>query len=284
VKKKLKIRFQLLSQGRTLDVAHGELLAKKTKAPGRYTQASLVKKLESEGIGRPATYAAIMDNIVSRAYVKAVKKFLEPTPSGELIVDSLVGKFKFMDLNFTRDVEKDLDLVAQGKAGFKDTIQKVYGQLQSELVKLEIPGMPAHTAVKAKCPKCKGAINADARTLSCQCGFKLWREIAGLRLTDAQCETLLSTGALPPTPGFKSGKTSKLFSAGLKLTADLSGKVDFVFGERAAMVTESVGTGNAAVITAHPCPRCKKTMRPTHKLQRCFLGVQRIPGMQSHGH
>lgn len=267
----------VVKPGQTLDVAHGELLAKKTKAPGRYTQASLVKKLESEGIGRPATYAAIMDNIVSRAYVKAVKKFLEPTPSGELIVDSLVGKFRFMDLNFTRDVEKDLDLVAQGKAGFKDTIQKVYGQLQSELVKLEIPGMSAHTAVKAKCPKCKGAITADARMLSCQCGFKLWREIAGLRLTDTQCETLLSTGALPPTPGFKSGKTSKLFSAGLKLTADLSGKVDFVFEERAATVTKSVGTGKAAVSTAYPCPKCKKPMRQRTGYKGDFWGCSGYP-------
>ena len=200
----------VVKPGQILDVAHGELLAKKTKAPGRYTLASLVKQLESEGIGRPSTYAATYGLIVSRGYVKA-KKFLEPTPSGELIVDSLVDKFKFMDLGFTRDVEKDLDLIAQGKAGFKDVIQKVYGQLQGELAKLEIPGASAPTAVKTKCPKCKGVITADARTLSCQCGFKLWREIAGLRLTDTQCETLLSTGAFLPRPASRAEKPANHF-------------------------------------------------------------------------
>ena len=257
-----------------LDVAHGELLAKKTKAPGRYTQASLVRKLESEGIGRPATYAAIMDNIVTRGYVKA-KKFLEPTCSGELIVDSLVNKFKFMDLNFTRDVEKDLDLVAQGKARFRDVIQKVYDQLQSELVKLEIPGMPAQTAVKAKCPKCNGVVTADARTLSCQCGFKLWRDIAGLCLTEAQCETLLSTGALPTTHGFKSGKTGKPFSTGLKLAADISGKVDFVFEERD--VAGSAGHAKEAATSAPACPRCKKLMRQRTGSKGVFWGCSGFP-------
>lgn len=266
----------VVKPGQALDVARGDLLAKKTKAPGRYTKASLVKKLETEGIGRPATYAAIMVNIVNRGYVKG-KKFLEPTPAGELIVDSLVGKFKFMELSFTRDVEETLDLVAQGKAGFKDVIQKVYGQLQSELANLGIPNMPAPAAVKAKCPKCKGVVTADARTLSCQCGFKLWREIAGLRLTDEQCETLLSTGTLPNTPGFKSGKTGKPFSTGLKLAADLSGKVEFVFEARSPAAAESAGAGKAAATDSHPCPKCKKPLRQRTGGKGLFWGCSGYP-------
>ena len=264
----------VVAPGQTLSVARGAVLAKKTKAPGRYTKASLVKKLETEGIGRPATYAAIMVNIVNRGYVKG-KKFLEPTPSGELIVDSLVGKFKFMDLGFTRDVEQDLDLIAHGKAGFKDVIAKVHGQLQGELALLGISGAPAHAhaAVKAKCPKCKGAVTADARTLSCQCGFKLWREIASLRLSDEQCETLLSTGTLPPTPGFKSAKTNKLFSAGLKLSADLSGKVDFVFEERA----EATGGAGEGAGKAVDCPRCKMSMRKRSGKSGAFWGCSGYP-------
>lgn len=266
----------VVKPGQALEVAHGDLLAKKTKAPGRYTKASLVKKLETEGIGRPATYAAIMVNIVGRGYVQG-KKFLEPTPAGELIVDSLVGKFKFMELSFTRNVEETLDLVAQGKAGFKDVIQKVYGQLQSELANLGIPNMPAPTAVKSKCPKCKGAVTADARTLSCQCGFKLWREIAGLRLTDEQCETLLSTGTLPSTPGFKSGKTGKPFSTGLKLAADLSGKVEFVFEARPPAAAEGAGADKVAAPDSATCPKCKKPMRQRTGGKGLFWGCSGYP-------
>jgi DNA topoisomerase-1 len=139
----------LLKAGQEIDATSGKLLEKKTKPPSRYTEATLVKKLESEGIGRPATYAAILDNIVTRAYVKVEKKFLAPTPTGELVVDSLVGKFAFMDLGFTRDVEADLDKIAQGEAGYKTVIGNVHEQLQRELATMEVIGTPKHP-----CPEC----------------------------------------------------------------------------------------------------------------------------------
>lgn len=135
--------------GERLDVARGKLLEKKTKPPSRFTQATLVKKLESEGIGRPATYAAIMDNIVSRAYVKTDKKYLVPTATGELIVDSLVGKFEFLDLGFTRDIEENLDRIALGEAGYKAVIAKVHDQLNRELSTLQVSVTPKHP-----CPEC----------------------------------------------------------------------------------------------------------------------------------
>jgi DNA topoisomerase-1 len=135
--------------GQRLDVARGKLLEKKTKPPSRFTQATLVKKLESEGIGRPATYAAIMDNIVTRAYVKTDKKYLVPTATGELIVDSLVGKFEFLDLGFTREIEESLDRIALGEAGYKAVIAKVHDQLNRELSTLQVSAIPKHP-----CPEC----------------------------------------------------------------------------------------------------------------------------------
>lgn len=138
-----------LEAGQRLDVARGKLLEKKTKPPSRYTEATLVKKLESEGIGRPATYAAIMENIVSRCYVRVEKKYLLPTPTGELVVDSLVGKFAFMDLGFTREVEEDLDRIAQGQAAYKAVIGKVHSQLQREIATMQVSATPKHP-----CPEC----------------------------------------------------------------------------------------------------------------------------------
>ena len=135
--------------GDSMNVARSKLLEKKTQPPSRFTQASLVKKLESEGIGRPATYAAIMDNIVSRAYVKTEKKYLVPTPTGDLIVDSLTGKFEFIDLSFTRDVEADLDRIALGKMSYKAVVSKVHDKLKQELSTLQVSVSPKHP-----CPKC----------------------------------------------------------------------------------------------------------------------------------
>lgn len=139
--------------GETLGVARGRLLEMQTRAPKRYTKASLVAKLESEGIGRPATYAAIMDNIESRGYVAEQKRFLVPTATGELVVDSLVGKLAFIDLGFTREAEEDLDRIAQGEAGYKAVVEKVHDQLKRELSALQLSVAPKHP-----CPECGKAL------------------------------------------------------------------------------------------------------------------------------
>lgn len=140
-----------LAEGQRLTVGRGKLLEKKTKPPSRYTQASLVKKLDSEGIGRPATYAAIMENITARGYVSIdSKKFLQPTDTGELVIDSLVGKFAFIDLGFTRDLESQLDRIASGQARYRDVIGSVDSQLQRELDTLQVTAqLPVHA-----CPAC----------------------------------------------------------------------------------------------------------------------------------
>lgn len=138
-----------LQVGQRLHAERSALLEKKTRPPTRYTQATLVKKLEAEGIGRPATYAAIMDNIVTRSYVRAEKKYLVPTDTGELVVDSLCGKFEFIDFGFTRDVEQELDRIAQGETVFKTVIQRVYEKLQGELSTLQLTATPKHP-----CPTC----------------------------------------------------------------------------------------------------------------------------------
>lgn len=143
-----------VTAGQSLAPTNGRLVEITTKAPSRYTQASLVKKLDAEGIGRPATYAAIMDNIVSRDYVTTVKKFLVPTATGELIVDSLVGKFEFLNMGFTRELEADLDRIEKGEAGYKAVIQRAYDHLKQELVTFQASAPPP----KNPCPECGKAL------------------------------------------------------------------------------------------------------------------------------
>jgi len=139
----------LLEVGQRLPVARGKLLEKRTQPPGRYTQASLIKKLEAEGIGRPATYAAIMDNILGRAYVRTDKRNLVPTETGCLVVDSLATRFRFIELGYTREVERDLDRIAQGDAGYQTIIQGVHENLRREISALQISSTPKHP-----CPGC----------------------------------------------------------------------------------------------------------------------------------
>jgi DNA topoisomerase-1 len=90
----------MLEPGQTISAIEGKVLTKKTRAPSRYTQAALVKELERLGIGRPSTYAAIMDTISKRGYVEHDKagKYLVPTELGETVLDALVkGNFSFIE-------------------------------------------------------------------------------------------------------------------------------------------------------------------------------------------
>lgn len=145
-----------LQPGTVLTPQRGELQIKTTKAPSRYTKASLVKALEAHGIGRPATYAAIMDNIESRGYVQEQKRFLVPTPTGEKIVDALVGNFAFVDLGFTSGMEDDLDRIAGGQASAREVIQRLHAQLAVELAQQQdkVPTQATPEPAQHACPDC----------------------------------------------------------------------------------------------------------------------------------
>ena len=123
------------------------VLTKKTKPAARFTEASLVRELEKRGIGRPSTYAAILDTIMSRGYVKTDKRNLVPTPLGETVVDALRGKFSFADYEFTRSMEQALDDIAEGKAEYRTVVANAHAQLEEELKTF------AKASGKA-CPKC----------------------------------------------------------------------------------------------------------------------------------
>ena len=131
-------------RGRKLTPLRGERVEQKTRAPKRYSEASLVAKLESEGIGRPSTYAAVMDNIVGRSYVTVKSGYLAPTPSGELVVDTLSKRFGFMEVGFTRGVETQFDQIAKGGAAYKDVVARFHKQLEGELAALTGSSTPTH--------------------------------------------------------------------------------------------------------------------------------------------
>ncbi len=100
-----------------------------TKPPARYTEASLVKKLESEGIGRPSTYAPTISTIQQREYVvKTEDKKLAPTPTGEIVNSFLVDHFsEIVDLGFTARVEEEFDEIAEGKIAWQQVMHDFYG-------------------------------------------------------------------------------------------------------------------------------------------------------------
>ncbi|MDX4050321.1 type I DNA topoisomerase [Aliarcobacter skirrowii] len=106
-----------------------------TKPPSRYTEASLVKKLESEGIGRPSTYAPTISTIQAREYVvKTEDKKLAPTPTGEIVNSFLTDHFSnIIDLGFTARIEEQFDDIAEGKKAWVDVMRSFYGDFKETI-------------------------------------------------------------------------------------------------------------------------------------------------------
>jgi DNA topoisomerase-1 len=111
-----------------------EMHAKQTEPPALFTEATLVKKLEEEGIGRPSTYAEIISKVEQRAYVQKDGNKLVPTPLGTLVIEKLVAdNFDLTDLGFTRKLEDDLDAVAEARAKRLDVLQPFHERLQAQI-------------------------------------------------------------------------------------------------------------------------------------------------------
>ena len=109
-----------------------------TQPPLRYTEPTLIKALEDNGIGRPSTYAPILSNILDREYVEKEKKSIKPTALGKVISDLLVEHFKkVVDVKFTAGMETDLDKVGAGELNWVSTIEDFYGDFEKALKKAE---------------------------------------------------------------------------------------------------------------------------------------------------
>ncbi|MCR5653409.1 MAG: type I DNA topoisomerase [Ruminococcus sp.] len=107
-----------------------------TQAPPRYTEASLIKTLEENGIGRPSTYAATISTITGREYVKRESKVLVPTELGEAMVKLMKERFpKIVNLKFTAQMEQNLDTVESGEVEWKALIDDFYKDFEKTLAK-----------------------------------------------------------------------------------------------------------------------------------------------------
>ncbi len=143
-----------LAVGARLEATSGRAESRKTKPPVRYTEATLVKALEAHGIGRPSTYAAIISTIQSRDYVGEQKdRKFAPTELGESLIGSTRGKFSFVDVGFTCDMEKQLDEIADGSRRYLDVVRAVNATLDAELAAFDGSTL-AGVARGPQCPSC----------------------------------------------------------------------------------------------------------------------------------
>ncbi len=156
-----------LTEGEQLNAENVTPTQHFTEPPKRYTEASLIKKLEEDGIGRPSTYAMIIDTIQQRGYVtlapvkeKSRTKFFTPTEQGILTTDKLDEYFSsIINVSYTRDMESELDEIAEGKREEVPTLRTFYDKftplLDTAYEKME---KIAPEKVGEICPECGGEL------------------------------------------------------------------------------------------------------------------------------
>lgn len=109
-----------------------------TQPPARFSEATLIKTLEENGVGRPSTYAPTLDTIQRRYYVKLTQRRFEPTELGEIVNTLIVDFFpQIVDVNFTAEMENDLDKVEEGKEEWTKVVDRFYKPFAVELEKAE---------------------------------------------------------------------------------------------------------------------------------------------------
>ncbi|HIH2745457.1 TPA: DNA topoisomerase [Burkholderia lata] len=268
------------TKGESVSTQKIELKTLKTSPPDRFTEDTLLAAMETagklvddeqlaeamkeRGLGTPATRAAIIEGLLSTIDGRGQKKepFLKRDGKSLMPTPKLMGLIKFLR-------ENDLDILASpamtGDWEYKlhrmernDYERETFSNEIIALTKHIIDVVRAKAAsvvvkkLQARCPKCGGEVSVGARAFACEsnCGFQLWKEIAGRDLRSSEAETLLANGKAMNLTGFLS-KDKKKFVACLRLTEEF--KVEFFFDE-------TRDTTDRAGNPVH-CPKCEKLMR-----------------------
>jgi DNA topoisomerase-1 len=147
------LKLPLLKKNDKLELVPPKVKAsqKFTKPPSRFTEQTLVKALKKKGIGRPSTYAAIMGKITHKSYVVKKSSAFVPTDRGKEVVDSLTKFFKFMNYDYTAEMEVKLDQIAEGKLDYVGMLTSFYTPFKKQL---KTAFMSEHKDYGFTCDKC----------------------------------------------------------------------------------------------------------------------------------
>jgi DNA topoisomerase-1 len=169
---------------------------KQTEPPNRYSEAGLIKELEKRGIGRPSTYASIIDTLGVRGYVEKEGKALKPTDTGDVVSTFLENNFeKYISDTFTAEMEDELDQIADGKREYEPTLREFYKPFSKDVEEKEKTAKLTNLGdanPKLKCPVCGAGmiikLGRGGKFLSCEKfpDCKGMRNIDGSEIKEAE--------------------------------------------------------------------------------------------------
>ncbi len=253
-----------LNEGQTLNKLGLSATQHFTQPPPRYNEASLVKALEKEGIGRPSTYASIIGTIVARGYVDIENRRFKATELGKVVTDMLVDNFpRVMDVKFTSHMEEELDEIAEGKLGHVAVLNEFWTPFAQSVAEAKAK-MPAAKGVETGelCPKCNRPleIRYSAKTKGQFIGC------SGYRDKENPCRYIQpregevgpeETNIPCPTCTLPMVKRKSRWGEFLTCTGY---KSDFTGCNTVCAITEGGQVVVTAKPTTHKCPVCEKQM------------------------
>src|SRR5581483_6316506 len=144
-----------LAEGETVELKQIRKEQHFTEPPPRFSEASLVKALEAYGIGRPSTYASIIDTLVRREYTTLDQRRFKPTDVGRVVNKFLSEHFHhYVDYEFTAHMEDDLDAIARGEKEWRPVLKEFWSEFKVQVKEKESVERPGVEMLEENCPKC----------------------------------------------------------------------------------------------------------------------------------
>lgn len=280
-----------LEEGQGLRPFHLDPKQKFTSPPPRYTEASLIKTLESEGIGRPSTYASIIGVIQDRKYVEQLERRFYATDLGEVVTDKLIEAFpSLMDVGYTRDMESQLDKVEDDHLDWIAMLEAFYSPFKASLTRAEAELAHAKAEVmpapeEYRCQKCGSSLvyrfGKNGRFLSCSTypdcdyacpidreGRPRPAEFVNIRCPKTGRAMIRKTGRFGPfvTTMLEEGESQ---DAGIILNIDKKGHV--------------TAPSPPPLVTDLECPTCQSPLNLRDGLRGPWLGCSRFPKCRGRG-
>ncbi len=261
-----------LAAGQDLDLHSLDATQHFTQPPPRYTEATLIKALEKENIGRPSTYAPIIQTIQDRNYVEQKERRFHATDLGMVVTDLLVEHFpKIMDLKFTAHMEDELDDIGTGKEEMVRVLDEFYHPFQEALKVAETRMKRVQIQSSETCHKCGAPMLVKFSRSGQFLGCSKYPECDATRQMDGtQKAEAIETEHKCPKCGkslmLREGKRGKFLSCSGYPTCKESFNLD-ASGKPVASVVE----------TEHACPKCKKPMVLRQGARGPFLGCSGYP-------
>ncbi len=261
-----------LSLGQTLELIDLASTQHFTQPPPRFTEATLIKALEKENIGRPSTYAPLIQTIQDRKYVEQKERRFFATELGMVVTDLLVEHFpKILDLKFTARMEDELDEIADAKLDFVQVLDEFYGPFQESLSAAETNMQRVQITSDEVCHKCGAPMlvkySKGEPFLSCskypECKATRPRD-GSARVEAIETEHICTKCGKPLM--LREGKRGQFLSC--------SGYP----GCKESYNLDAAGNPVPSVVeTDHACPKCGKPMALRQGARGAFLGCTGYP-------